>query len=249
MEQKSPTILSRPLIRHKPARAWAIFLLSTSLAVPHLLSGQIAADSGISSLDVALLGAIGGLLLAPGVLGIDPGTPVCLPCDPEDLPFFDRWAVASPRPAWDHLSTGLVLGLAAATWWGLSRSGPGARGKLVASMESAGLATAVSFLAQDLVGRHRPVLYTPEAVDLTDPASQLDSWPSGHTAVAFALATSYVLGRPGVSTPRAGRIAALAAAIVVGGLRVAAARHFPSDVVSGAAVGVGSALLVHAIRF
>ena len=237
------------MIWHKPVRAWAILLVLTNLASPHPVSGQIAADSGLSTTDGVIFGAIGGLLLAPGVLGIDPGTPDCLPCDPGDLPFFDRWAVASPRPAWDHLSTGLVLGLAAATWWDLSRSGHGARGKLVASMESAGLATAVAFLAQDLVGRHRPVLYTPEAVDLTEPANELDSWPSGHTAVAFALATSYALGRPGVSPPPEARIAALAAALVVGGLRVAAAKHFPSDVVSGAAVGVGSALLVHTIRF
>ncbi len=234
---------------HKPTRAWAISLLITSLAAPKPVSGQVAADSGLSSTDAALFGVIGGLLLAPGALGIDPGTPDCLPCDSADLPFFDRWAVAAPRPAWDHVSTGLVLGLAAATWWDISRSGTGARGKLLASMESAGLAAGLSFLAKDLVGRHRPVLYTTEAVDLADPSSHLDSWPSGHAAVAAALTTSYLLGRPGVSVSRAGRIGALAVALAVAGLRIAAAKHFPSDVVAGAAVGVGSAVLVHSIRF
>jgi membrane-associated phospholipid phosphatase len=32
-------------------------------------------------------------------------------------------------------------------------------------------------------------------------------------------------------------------------MRVAAGKHFPSDVVGGAALGVTSAVVVHAIRF
>ena len=43
--------------------------------------------------------------------------------------------------------------------------------------------------------------------------------------------------------------AALATAVSIGALRVAAAKHFPSDVVAGAALGVVSAVTVRAIRF
>ncbi len=67
------------------------------------------------------------------------------------------------------------------------------------------------------------------------------------SSIAFALATSYLLSR--VAPSRTARVGAIAAATAAAVLRVASARHFPSDVVGGAAVEVGSAVLVHSIRF
>ena len=113
----------------------------------------------------------------------------CSPCDSGSVPFFDRWAIAEPRPVWSHASTGLLGAIAAVTWWDLAKH---------------------------------------------DPASRLRWLPS------------YLLSR--VAPSRTARVGAIAAATAAA-LRVASARHFPSDVVGGAAVEVGSAVLVHSIRF
>lgn len=66
-----------------------------------------------------------------------------------------------------------------------------------------------------------------------------DSFPSGHTATAFAAATSILERRgPGEGIP------ALAVASLVGLARVEADKHHWYDVVAGAAVGTGAGLLL-----
>lgn len=117
--------------------------------------------------------------------------------------------------------------------------------------QSAVLALGVVELTKALVARSRPVLYTERAVTAVRSLDSQRSWPSGHTATAVALATSYLLSvrqaGAGPSTWR--RPALLVASAGVGAMRVAAAKHFPSDVVSGAAFGVLSAFAVHRLRF
>ena len=106
--------------------------------------------------------------------------------------FFDRWAVTEPRAALSDVSGGLVAALAAGTWWSLATRGLSGRRNIVASAQSAALATGLSVVIQEIVGRDRPVFYTKAPGDI-DPAETRPSFPSGHTAVAFALASSYVL--------------------------------------------------------
>lgn len=65
------------------------------------------------------------------------------------------------------------------------------------------------------------------------------SFPSGHTALAFALATSVLLHRR-----RLGLIF-IAAALLVGTGRVLSNVHYPIDILVGAAIGVTTALLLH----
>lgn len=247
------TIVPSPLLSHKPVRGWAIFLLLTTLAVPRGAWGQAAPADTFTRIDAVIVGLSAGLYWAPDVFGIEAGPPDCLPCDRASLPSFDRFSVAEVRPFWDDLSTVFLFGLAAATWLDLMVAEPRAResgrSQIVASAESAVLAVGVTVLLKEVVGRNRPVLYTDGAAGIADPAAQTRSWPSGHTSTAFALATSYVLSQSKKGTGVAARVGVLGVAAATGLLRVAAARHFPSDVVSGAAIGIGSALLVHAIRF
>ncbi len=86
--------------------------------------------------------------------------------------------------------------------------------------------------------------------DLQDDLAKPDrshSFPSGHTAFAFASATSlatlWTLHAPRNARGRAAKATAwvvgLALATTVGTLRVVAGKHYPSDVIAGAALGAG----------
>ena len=70
---------------------------------------------------------------------------------------------------------------------------------------------------------------------------------SGHTSTSFVLATSYVLSMS--HKKGLGRFWPFIAAAGVGAMRVAAGKHFPTDVLVGAVMGSGTALVVHKIRF
>ena len=232
--------------RHKPVLGWAILVLCTGLGPPQPAVAQAPAEPTFTISDAAVFGTAAGFFLAPELFGIDNRSVDCLPCDPADLPPFDRWAVAEGSEGLSLLSDGLVIGLGLASWYDLARSEPGGGAQAVASAESMALAVGTTRLLKEIIGRPRPVFYTDEALD-KNPADVSPSFPSGHTAMAFALATSYALSESSRST--AARVAVFAAAAAVGALRVASASHFPSDVVAGAAVGVGSAFLVHSIKF
>jgi membrane-associated phospholipid phosphatase len=95
------------------------------------------------------------------------------------------------------------------------------------------LSIALSGLLNDVVkliaGRHRPTMADPGSQPLTfDYAFQ--SFPSGHTAVAFALALSV-----GLLWPR-WRLPLLVFALAVGASRVIISAHYPADVIGGALV-------------
>ena len=234
---------------HNPGLRRAIFVLLATLGASEAAWSQAPTTPTFTPTDAAIVGLSAGLYWAPNILGIHAGDPECLPCDRAELPIFDRWSVGKVRPLLSHLSTGVVLGLAVGIWADLWRAGPDGRVQVIASTESAALATGITVLMKEAVGRKRPVLYTDAATQVADLADQTRSWPSGHTSAAFALATSFVLSKSGGSAGVSARLAALGAAVAVGALRVASARHFPTDVVGGAAIGIGSALLVHTIRF
>ena len=74
-------------------------------------------------------------------------------------------------------------------------------------------------------------------------AAPLDpfSFPSGHAALAFSIATSVTLSDHRLAAP------AYVWATAVGVARVWHGVHYPSDVLAGALVGTGAAVLVHAV--
>ena len=233
---------------HKPRFAGLLLAGLTLSAFPSTTWAQ--ADSARSVVTVGRFLSLAGaasVYAMPSLLGINQGPAGCAPCDPATVPFFDRWAITPERPGVSHASTFVLIGLAAGTWADMSwRAGDRGEG-MMASLEAAAWASAVTELGKHLFARNRPILYT-ELASLDGSSSDRRSLPSGHTSTAFALATSYAL----TSWDRGERLPvylALGAATTVGVLRVVAGRHFPSDVVLGAAVGMGSALIVHEIRF
>lgn len=106
---------------------------------------------------------------------------------------------------------------------------------------TAGLLTAavVTNLLKPLVGRRRPA-ETGDAFEFT-PFSNRDSWPSGHTAMAFALATG--VGDELHSTPAT--VLLYGAAGLTSWSRLNDNRHWGSDVLAGALVGITSVKLMN----
>ena len=139
----------------------------------------------------------------------------------------------SPLPAIGHLTYAKASDNAAATTW--------YNGCELAS--SWLLTTAVTMGVKDIVKRPRPwKRYAGELECLQQVPSY--SFPSGHTALSFATATSLSLVYPKwyVAVP------AFLWAGAVGYSRMYVGAHYPSDVVTGAVIGVGCAVASHLVR-
>lgn len=105
--------------------------------------------------------------------------------------------------------------------------------------ESAAAATFISYGMKYSFKRSRPYIAMP-ALSSSGKANS-PSFPSGHTSVAFASATSLYLAFPKwyVAVP------AFTYAASVGYSRMYLGKHYPSDVLAGAVIGAGSAWLMH----
>jgi membrane-associated phospholipid phosphatase len=102
---------------------------------------------------------------------------------------------------------------------------------LLSAAAAAGLASAIAYVPKRLVARPRPTRTCPlRQAMLKDP----DSWsfPSSHTATAFAAAVAI-----GAQLGPGALVCALVWAAVVGISRVYVAVHYPLDVVMGALLG------------
>ena len=108
--------------------------------------------------------------------------------------------------------------------------------------ESAAIAQAISFSTKAIVNRDRPGVKYPtlNPVNIAKNAS----FPSGHTAGAFALATSLTIVHPKwyVAVP------AYTWAGMVGYSRLYLGVHYPTDIFAGAVVGAGSAWLSYRLN-
>lgn len=130
-------------------------------------------------------------------------------------------------PALGTLAAGVILGDDRVT-----RAG----GRITAGLLTAAV---VTNLLKPAVGRRRPS--NSDDAFAFDPFSNRDSWPSGHTAMAFALATS--LGDELHFTPAT--VLLYGAAGLTGWSRLNDNRHWGSDVLAGALVGITSAKLMN----
>jgi membrane-associated phospholipid phosphatase len=210
------------------------------------------ANYSVSWWDAASVSAGVALFLTPRALGLPEGAPPCAPCDPATLPGIDQGAVRPVSSSADVASTVALFAVAGgAALAGLSGM-PAEQwhGNLVVFANTATWTYTTTEWLKVLVHRSRPVLYTQDAVAAADVRDNRMSMPSGHTALAFAAATSYFVMAGRQHLPHRTRNAVLlyAGAVGVATLRVVAGRHFPTDAIAGAALGTGMGWLVPTIH-
>lgn len=176
-------------------------------------------------------------------------------CNEDDLNPIDKPFAGTYDPRWSKATDVAVLLLAAAPWpmlW-YDNTLLNTLNDITIIYESALTAMALSGLATLSAQRARPFVYgttAPEEVR-TSPNGAL-SFVSGHTTMAFALSTSTfwtIYRRHGSGTyawTTLGIGTALASFVAVG--RVAAGKHFPTDVLTGAAVGASVGTLIPALH-
>ena len=202
--------------------------------------------------DAASVSAAGVLYLLPGALGLPNGAPSCAPCDPATIPGIDRWVVRPVSSAADAgsevLLAGVALWTAVAGLSGEPRSQQ--RGNAAVFASTASWSAASSEWLKVAVRRKRPELYTSAATRAAADRDNQLSFPSTHATLAFAAATSYLVvsGREHLRHRTRNALLLYAGAVGVGVLRVVAAKHFPTDVLAGAALGTGVGWLVPTIH-
>jgi hypothetical protein len=189
----------------------------------------------------------GGLLLASGLIQLEVNrlaAPSCRWCEPNPL---DRWArrqlswkdVKAAGTLSDVLMAGVAVGAAATLGLTARADGAGTRElveDLVVVAEAVSVATLLTQAAKLGTGRLRPDAWASGGSTTAD--SKMSFW-GGHSMLAFAVAgaatrVARLRGRPGWKWLA---VATFAGAAGAGWMRIAADRHWLSDVVVGAGVG------------
>jgi membrane-associated phospholipid phosphatase len=235
------------------SRSGIVFIIALSSAhAPASSVAQTQDTTVLSGADVLAVVGAGALAVGPSLL-FEVDSVTCVPCDRSEVPAFDRWAISPVRPVPARISDVLLwVGIGVSSWINLADEGAAGRSSIVGSAESVLLTEGITELLKRIVGRKRPVLYTSEGIPEAAAPNNQQSWPSGHASGAAALATSYWLTRNRISN--GGRNDAHAVALAVGAvgvaaLRVAAAKHFPSDVLGGLLLGIATAGFVHTVKY
>ena len=179
--------------------------------------------------------------------GYQPLTPAEIAAlDPAELNALDRSAVNNWSPgaarASDYLAWTSALAPVVLMFDEPGRNQAGIIG--VMYLETALLSEGLIYLLKTAVARTRPYVYRDDpavSLDLKMSRTSRRSFPSGHTATAFAslvfLATVQEQLHPGGAANDWVWGGCLAAAATTGYLRYAAGKHFPTDILAGAAIG------------
>jgi membrane-associated phospholipid phosphatase len=161
-----------------------------------------------------------------------------------------RWSNARYAAATSDASAFLATPVAGIAGLALAASADGERGHIARDAllvaESAAVAGVATQLVKFSVGRERPYAHDRAGLRFRASPDQNLSFLSGHTSLAFSIATAAgtvaslrdYRGAPFVW------LAAMPIAVLTGYLRIAADKHYLTDVLAGAIVGAAAGVVV-----
>ena len=166
--------------------------------------------------------------------------PSC-PCDASSVPSFDRWAIGHSSATADTVST-VTAGLAIIAPVVLDLADVGATTELLEDTailaETLLVNGALASVAKYTVQRPIPLVYSPADPSVVSSPADYRSFYSGHTSTTFAALTAmsmtWTLRHGGTWWPW---VVTVVVGTSVGLERIYAGRHFPTDVLVGAAAG------------
>lgn len=219
-----------------------------------LLPGGVAAQTDLrlrAGRDAAILGT-GVAMHGAGLWQhLQHQAPVQITVDQSRLPGIDRGVIGhwgTPSSQASNILFGAVTVASLATVL-INQHGQRPLEPVAMVAESALLTAGLTNTVKELVRRPRPYLYNPNGPRTVEAAGgDLLSFWSGHTAnmASITFSSAYIVQRsdasPALKTTT--WIAAALAPAAMGYLRVRAARHFPTDVLAGYAVGAAVGILV-----
>ena len=236
---------------------WLRFKLRSSvalLAIPLCLGGRARAQQLPMLLPAVqpqyTVHVADGLIIAGGLvltaLPLFQGDSVAspCPCNVGALWGIDRGTVGpidQKSATASSIANVVTMGLATADLM-LSRPGESweaRRGDLVVLTQAITITSGLTQVIKNMTGRPRPYVYDAQPTGNVV-REDVSSFPSGHTSTAFAAAAAYwsTVHRRGVASQHSLEIVSLfLLAATTGALRVTAHKHFPTDVVAGAALG------------
>lgn len=232
--------------------ALAATLLLTQSASPFNVNW---ATDGIITGSLAAVYLLGEQAVKPGMAGARACRVIKEEiCDPSQLWAMDRLVIDNQSRAWATTSDVLLYSTFALSLGATAIDATNDRGNRMESFGKDTIILVETFFATQLVTnlfkysmrRARPSQYR-VATDITFGEEQL-SFPSGHTAGVAAAATAYtyafVQRHPGdAANYVVGGVGALLT-IITGYARAQAGRHFYTDVIAGAALGVAIGYMV-----
>jgi len=164
----------------------------------------------------------------------------------------DRWSLRPVSATGDVASDVVLAGVAGFTAFAGLHGLPAQqwRGNFAVLANTASWTAASTEWLKVLVRRKRPVLYTTDAITAASDPENQQSLPSLHASLAFGAAMSYLVIARRQHLPHRTRntILLYVGAVGVAALRVAAGKHFPTDVLTGAALGTGIGWVVPTIH-
>lgn len=162
------------------------------------------------------------------------------------LPVLDGFANYSLQPKTAQISDGMAMGTAVAAGMLTLALPKNQRTEyMILGLQNVWITANLTQTVKILAGRNRPYTQAPGFISTHRDDSY--SFFSGHSSITATVATTaLMMALHQTDIHKWGRAAAFAAgglAITTATLRVAAGKHYPSDVVSGILVGIGVALI------
>lgn len=212
------------------------------------------------AVDIPVLALSAAIWMLPVFLDKELTSDICTPtCEPTAINKLDRTVIhynsSGARIASDVLIVALPVSSAALSFLDLERFGKKAvLENIVLIAESIAVTGALNQIVKFAVARPRPYMYRGNEQDRIryGDAGDYRSFFSNHTSMGFAatvsLAYLYSRRRREAGLKWLVWTAAIAGGASVASLRVAAGKHFYTDVVAGAIVGTSMGILVPALH-